>query len=560
MDSTELARINHFTLVKHHLTPGARTNDLVQIAKDVAGLHATAVTTPYLSLLARTRTFARNDLDRELYERRTLAKLRCVRNTIYVHHLQAVPFVFRATVEPATRVSERFMEARGISPAQFAAISEAILETHHPKRHWDPRKMPAGESTRQHLGGYTALATLALLTAGHDAQSSPLREAIEYLKTIEPDGTYAVAFRTQVWAMLPDRFLPQLQHDVDRLMESFHWEQGGWDYLCRPVKHIPRVSPSTRHVAILALHAASKRGIEVPTNLLKRVEAATIASQQDCGGWSYLAGETPTGSMTAAGVFSLVLVDDLLNPHRKRSHRARDRNDALQQGLNWLDDRFEASPCPGLGRCEKYPMYWLYSLERMALATGTRRLAGRDWLRDATAVTLDRLCKKDGSGRWITKKGRSLAQLRKRSFALMFLHRGRLPLAAAHLRLGPNSNGATAAANLVASLLEHHETETSWQWVDLEDPLNAWLESPMLIVSGAQAPDFIRLNKRDIAARLRDPSAAPPPHIAELNKIANYLRRGGLLVAITSGSGFTQAIKQIGSLAAPNATWRRPSS
>jgi hypothetical protein len=75
---TELARVNHFALAKHHLTPGARSDDLVRIAGDVGGLHATGVTTPYLSLLARTRTFARDDLEEELYERRTLAKLRCV--------------------------------------------------------------------------------------------------------------------------------------------------------------------------------------------------------------------------------------------------------------------------------------------------------------------------------------------------------------------------------------------------------------------------------------------------------------------------------------------------
>jgi hypothetical protein len=465
-------------------------------------------------------------------------------------HFIASAAVAFGSVDPAT-IGERDITE------SMAAISEAILSAHHPTRHWDPRKMPSGESTRQHLGGYTALATLALLTAGHDAQSSPLREAIDYLKTIEPDGTYAVAFRAQVWASLPDRFLPHLQRDVDRLIESFHWEQGGWDYLCRPVNRIPRVSPSTRHVAILALHAASGRGIEVPPNLLKRVEAATIISQQESGGWSYHAGDTATGSMTAAGVFSLVLVDELLNPRHRQDRRSRQRNECLQRGLAWLDDRFEASPCPGLGRCEKYPMYWLYSLERMALATGTRRLAGRDWLRESTAIILDRLCTKDDSGRWITKKGRSHWQLRKRCFALMFLHRGRLPLACSHLRLEPGSIASDVGSGLVSSLLTHHEQETSWQWVDLNDPVQAWLESPMLLITGANEPDFIRTHRRSIAAHLREPCSTPRPDIAAVNAITDYVRRGGLLVAVTTGSGFTRAIKQIGSLAAPHASWHR---
>jgi hypothetical protein len=147
----ELVRVNQLGLARHHLTPGTKTDDLVQIAGDVGGLHATGVTTPYLSLLARTRTFVRDDLDSHLYERRTLAKLRCVRNTIYVHPVQALPFVFRATVELATRGSERYMEARGISLAQFRTISEAIIallkgaDTAHPADKGHPAEMTASE-------------------------------------------------------------------------------------------------------------------------------------------------------------------------------------------------------------------------------------------------------------------------------------------------------------------------------------------------------------------------------------------------------------------------------
>lgn len=127
MNDLKLAHVNHFTLAKHHLTPDTRTDDLVQIAGDVGGLHATGVTTPYLSLWARTRRFKRDDLDRELYERRTLAKLRCVRNTVYVHPRHVIPFVFKATVGMAIKGSEQFLEARGVSPAQFSTTTEAIV-------------------------------------------------------------------------------------------------------------------------------------------------------------------------------------------------------------------------------------------------------------------------------------------------------------------------------------------------------------------------------------------------------------------------------------------------
>jgi hypothetical protein len=75
-------QINHFVLKKQHLA-GSTSTDLVQIVRDVGGLHATSSTTPYLSLLARMPRFEKADLDSALYEQRTLGKIRCVRKTIY---------------------------------------------------------------------------------------------------------------------------------------------------------------------------------------------------------------------------------------------------------------------------------------------------------------------------------------------------------------------------------------------------------------------------------------------------------------------------------------------
>ncbi|MDP7028732.1 MAG: hypothetical protein QF733_00755 [Phycisphaerales bacterium] len=448
-------------------------------------------------------------------------------------------------VEPA--------EVRGSDVrAAIDVLSEAILAAHQPGSHWDPPRMPAGESTRQHLGGYSALATLALLTAGHDAQAPPLCHAIAWLEQIEPDGTYAVAFRAQVWAALPDRYLPALQRDIDRLTSSFHWEQGGWDYLCKPVNRIPRVSPSTRHVAVLALHAAAERGIEIPRPLLERVEQATIASQHDDGGWSYYEGEAASGSMTSAGVFSLLLVEDLLG--RAKDRRAGEaRRRAMQRGLDWLDDRFVALPCPGGGRCAKFPQYWLYALERLALASGLRTLAGQDWLREAVATTLNRLCRRDDTGTWAVASGNSTSKLRQRCFGLMLLHRAAAPLACAHLNLGDDD--VAPASSLVERLATEFEHQTSWQSVAMTDPVDVWLESPLVLATGGAPPDFLRPHRRAIAAAIR--TGGPPPAIPEVVKLTTYLNRGGLLVAISRSGGFAASVRQLAALAAPTGSWSR---
>ncbi len=457
-----------------------------------------------------------------------------------------IPLMCSLAVDPAT--------IRGTDvTAAIESLAASILEAHRPGSHWDPPRMPSGESTRQHLGGYTALATLALLTAGHDAQTPPLSDAIAWLETIEPDGTYAVAFRAQVWAALPDRYLPALQRDIDRLTASFHWQQGGWDYLCRPVERIPRVSPSTRHVAVLALHAAAARGLDVPTPLLERVEQATIASQHSDGGWSYDEGEASSGSMTSAGVFSLLLVEELLGTPRNR-HAAEARATAMRRGLAWLDERFVAQPCPGGGRCAKFPQYWLYALERLALATGTRSLAGRDWLRDAVGTTLNRLCRRDAEGEWQVRRGTSTSRLRQRCFALMMLHRAVTPLACAHVNLA--SEDPAHAVGLVRKLAEAFEQQTTWQSIDMADPVDVWLESPMVIATGKTPPPFIRAHQRALTAARR--SGLPPPHSEEIQRVRSYLDRGGLLVAVAHSGSFAASIRHLAAIAAPSGSWSRP--
>ena len=50
----DLNSVNRFLLHKQHLTDESKTDDILQIARDIYGLHATGPTTPYVSLFART--------------------------------------------------------------------------------------------------------------------------------------------------------------------------------------------------------------------------------------------------------------------------------------------------------------------------------------------------------------------------------------------------------------------------------------------------------------------------------------------------------------------------
>jgi hypothetical protein len=119
---------NRWVLQKQHLTPATRGQDIVQVVDDVGGLHATRVTTPYLSLFARVVGFSRDDLDRELYQRHTVGKIRCVRKTIYIHTRAMMPVAWRATEAAILPLSRRFMEARGVSGAQYTVLAGRIQQ------------------------------------------------------------------------------------------------------------------------------------------------------------------------------------------------------------------------------------------------------------------------------------------------------------------------------------------------------------------------------------------------------------------------------------------------
>ena len=46
--------------------------------------------------------------------------------------------------------------------------------------------------------------TYALLAAGENAQSQPIKRAVDYLMKLETKGTYVVGLRSQVWLLLPE--------------------------------------------------------------------------------------------------------------------------------------------------------------------------------------------------------------------------------------------------------------------------------------------------------------------------------------------------------------------
>jgi hypothetical protein len=95
------AERRHRLAVQHHLAPSARTNDVVAIARDVVGLHASDPASVFLSVRARSRSQVQTvpGLERALYGDRTLVRTLGMRRTMFVLPVAVVPTVQAACTD-----------------------------------------------------------------------------------------------------------------------------------------------------------------------------------------------------------------------------------------------------------------------------------------------------------------------------------------------------------------------------------------------------------------------------------------------------------------------------
>ena len=119
--------INKFLLYKQYLTERTKTLNVIELIKDIAGLHATIPMTPYLSLFARINGFTKERLDEELYVKKQLGKIRSIRKTLYIFPRELIPVFHASSKRINEKQSKKALEHRGISLDTYQTISESIL-------------------------------------------------------------------------------------------------------------------------------------------------------------------------------------------------------------------------------------------------------------------------------------------------------------------------------------------------------------------------------------------------------------------------------------------------
>ncbi|MEV0687381.1 winged helix DNA-binding domain-containing protein [Nocardia sp. NPDC050378] len=121
--------------IRHRLAPSARSTDPVDIARSLVVLHATDPATVFLSVGARGIDLAPPDVEKALYDDRTLLRLLAMRRTMFVAPTDLLPILQASTCDALAhkqrRTYGRYLEQAGVVDGDVQSwLGEVEAETH----------------------------------------------------------------------------------------------------------------------------------------------------------------------------------------------------------------------------------------------------------------------------------------------------------------------------------------------------------------------------------------------------------------------------------------------
>jgi hypothetical protein len=211
---------------------------------------------------------------------------------------------------------------------------------------------------------------------------------------------YATSLQTMVFcAADPKKYQVRITENarwLERVQKNDGPRRGMWAYSDRQGGG----DNSNTQFAMLALFEAERVGVKIDPKVWRASLDYWSRTQRADGSWGYTAEEPASGSMTCAGVASLVIAAGRLgfvdasvtddNVHCcGSSDAADDAASRIERGLMWLGKHFQVDANPsaaGLGESggRTWLYYYLYGVERVGRLTGRRyfvgqkKVAGRD--------------------------------------------------------------------------------------------------------------------------------------------------------------------------------------
>lgn len=430
-------------------------------------------------------------------------------------------------------------EFSGENIAEAIEKAKKYLYRQQKNGRWEKYGKGPGDKNWHPLGP-TALATVALLSAGENPQKEELKQALEILAkgTQTETGTYTLGLMGNVF-MLANRktqgkYRQELREVVERLVKST--KEGSYGYRSEG-KGDSSGDHSNSQYGLLGVWGGRLGNEEIPEKYWATVMRHWLLTQNASGGWDYSwdksgkdgpAGPKGTGSrrtMVAAGVASLFVCFDNLFADAFIECKTSSHFTAIQKGLDWFDRNFADNDgqiiIGGRGG------YYLYGIERVGMASGYKYFGKADWFKLGTEYLLR---KQNGSGGWGGGKGGVIET----SFALLFLARGSYPVLMNKLEFDGDWNNRPRDC---AAVTRYHnktfEQQVAWQIINLEVPVREWHDAPILYISGAKAPNFSDTR----------PSADT---LSDIEKLRRYVYQGGTILSVTEcdGKGFADGIRK----------------
>jgi hypothetical protein len=363
------------------------------------------------------------------------------------------------------------------------------------------QQKPSGEWSRNgaHPGGVTALCTLALLNAGVDPRETVIQRALKRLDSIEIErsSVYSVSLMIMVYCLAQPDNVNRIREGVDYLAEAQHtgnrdWA-GGWSYgnMGR------RPDASNSQLALLALHEASLLGIKVDQRVWQQSRWYWDEVRHRLGGYCYTTtNRTITGSMTCAGISSLIIIDENL-PRQVPFKDGKilccvedERLPDVEAASAWLAANFSVRYNPSLGATtfSRSNFYFLYGLERAARLSGQRFFGEHDWYREGAEYLVR--AQRGSSWKGTSTHGEDRPEIAT-AFALLFLSKGRRPIVVGKYKHSDDNDWDRHRKGvhfLTRALESDWGLKLNWQTIEgryaTADDL---LEAPVLFISGRDA-------------------------------------------------------------------------
>lgn len=366
--------------------------------------------------------------------------------------------------------------------------------------------------------GQSALVVLSLLNAGLSPDDRTVESGLEYLARTNPSRTYEVALQTMAFTTAdPQKYARQIRQNVEwleRTQAKNGQDKGGWGY----DGERGGTDPSNAQFGVLALWEAQRTQLTKSENAMKLAAEYWMLRQNGnpqnphFGAWRY-SGNNFSGSMTCAGIASLIMAEDALEildvkikGEQLDCCSGEEELSRADVGLRWLERNYQISRNPN---DPNWWFYYLYALERVGRLTGQRFIGKHDWYREGCELLIKRQDRlrgfiSEGSGDNVTDT----------ALALLFLSKGKRKVVLGRLESATadsQSQPRHAVQHLTGHIEDAWKKELAWQGIALEQSsLEQLLEAPVLFWSGRSE---IRLDDRS------------------KKLLKDYIEQGGFLLA-----------------------------